>query len=392
MKVVVVGGGFGGVKAALLLAKSRHMKVTLISDRDHFLYYPSLYATATGHSSRQSIVSLHDIVRGSRVQLIIDRISGLDTHRRIVVGDAGQYEYDNVVFSLGVVTSYFGLKGLDTYSFGIKSAEQVAAFKKHVHDEMVADHHLDKNYIIVGAGPTGVELSAALAHYIAHIAHSHGIRHKRLHISLVEAAPRVLPRMSEYASRVVEKRLKRLGVHVMKNKRVESEDDDSIIISGVDIPSKTVVWTSGVSNHPFFATHSDLFTLSDNGRVVVDKHLRAHPHVYVIGDNAATTYTGLAQTALHDAQFVAKLLIAHSLKKSLPSYRAVRPPVVVPVGENWAIFEWGRWRTAGWFASILRRLADVVGYNDIFPIGLALTSLRAEYQHDDACEACSSAR
>ena len=195
MRIVVIGGGFGGIRAALDLAKQRDVDVTLISDREHFTYYPSLYAVATGGSSRQSFVPVDEILRGSRVTFIKDKITGYNPERRIVSGEIRDYSFDRAIFSLGVVTSYFGIKGLDTYSFGIKSSDEVARFKRHVHDEIVADHHLDKQYVIVGAGPTGVELSASMASYVSRIAEAHKVRHTKIRIKLVEAAPRVLNRL-----------------------------------------------------------------------------------------------------------------------------------------------------------------------------------------------------
>ena len=361
MKVVIVGGGFGGVKAALELSKDKSVDVTLVSDRDHFLFYPALYATATGRSRRESILPLSKVFENSDVKVVIDTVTGLDTHRRLVVGQSHQLPYDRVVFSLGVVTSYFGIEGLDKYSYSIKSASELNRFKKHLHDEL-ADQELDKNYIVVGAGPTGVELSAALAHYLKRIAENHNVRHQKIRLALVEAAPRVLPRMSERASELVERELARLGVAVQTNKKVESADDDSIIISGKDIPSRTVVWTSGVSNHPFFAEHSDIFKLAKNGRVEVDQHLKVDSHIYVIGDNAATQYTGLAQTAIHDAKFVARAIQAEAHHRSLPIYKAKKQPVVIPVGERWAIFEYGPLRLSGILGAFICRSANFVGY------------------------------
>jgi len=387
-KVIVVGGGFGGIKTALELCSTPGIEVTLISDKDHFIYYPALYATATGGSYLQSMAQLKDIVGPRDIHLIIDEVVGLDTIRKHVVGRHKHYEYDSVVFALGVVTTYFGIKGLDTYSYSIKSAHEVERFKQHLHDELTADHHMDKNYVVVGAGPTGVELSASLATYLDQIATEHNVKHSRIRLELVEAAPRVLPRMSERASELVAKRLKDIGVKVMTGQTVEAQDDDSIMVSGKDIPSHTVVWTSGVSNHPFFKEHADLFPLAKNGRVEVDEHLSVQKNIYVIGDNAATPYTGLAQTALHDALFVAKVIKANVARRELPRYHAVKPPVVVPVGAHWAIFEWGPLRLTGRLASWIRRAADFIGYNDILPLGQALGAWRAEWVHEESCPTC----
>lgn len=388
MNVVIVGGGFGGIKAALELSKDKKVSVTLVSDKDHFLFYPALYSTATGRSRKQSIIPLNKLFARSNVHVIQDTVTGIDTTRRFVIAKNHQIHYDRVVFSLGVVTSYFGISGLDTYSYSIKSAHEIERFKKHLHDEITSKKHLDKNYIIVGAGPTGVELSASLAGYLERIATAHHIKHSRIRLSLVEAAPRVLPRMSEQASALVEERLKDLGVTVMTNKKVESEDDDSIIISGKDIPSQTVVWTSGVSNHPFFAEHGDIFPIAKNGRVEVDKHLKVANRIYVIGDNANTPYTGLAQTAIYDGHYVAKAIKAEARKATLPVYKPKKNPVVIPVGENWAILEYGPLRVTGFLAAWIRKAADLIGYLDFFPVLKAVDLWESEGQRSEECSAC----
>ena len=388
MRVVIVGGGFGGVKAALELVKDKKVSVTLVTDKDHFLFYPALYSTATGRSWQQSVLPLSEIFKNDRIKVVRDSVVGLDTVRRFVVTTQGQVHYDRVIFALGVVTSYFGIAGLDTYSFSIKSATEIERFKKHLHDELTSEQRLDKNYIIVGAGPTGVELAASLTGYLRRIGKRHMVKNSRIRLSLVEAAPRVLPRMSERSSALITKQLKKVGVTVMTGKKVESEDDDSIIISGTDIPSKTVVWTSGVANHPFFAEHSDIFKLAPNGRVEVDSHLRVDKHIYVIGDNANTPYTGLAQTAIHDAHFVAKAIRADERNQPLPEYRPRKQPVVVPVGENWALFEYGPLRFSGWLGSLVLRAAHLMGYLDFFPATTAARIWLSSDEHDEACFVC----
>lgn len=389
MRIVVVGGGFGGVKTALELSEDKRFKVTLVTDKDHFLYYPALYGTATGGSHVESSSQLSDIFKGrDNVKIVIDRVTSIDPISKTVIGDGGNYHYDNAVLALGVVTTYFGIPGLAENSFGIKSLAEVAQLKDHLHNELAQDHHMDKNYIVIGAGPTGVELSAALARYLNEIAEAHKIKHGKIRISLVEAAPRVLPRMSEGASKKVEKRLKDLGVDVKTNKKVEAATADDITISGKEVPSHTLIWTSGVTNHPFFKENEHLFQFAPNGRVVVDDQMSAMSHVYVIGDNAATPYTGLAQTALHDALYVSDHLKRIAHKKPLKRYKAVKPPVVIPVGDNWAIVEWGPLTFGGPLGSLLRRAADIIGYHDVLPLGLALGAWRAQFVNEETCETC----
>jgi NADH dehydrogenase len=376
MQTIVVGGGFGGVKAALELSKNKKMQVTLISDRPDFQYYPALYSTATGGSHLQSWVPLGVIFAGrDNVRIIIDSLTNIDKESRTITMASGtKHEYHKLVLALGSVTTYFGIPGLDEYAYGIKSHDEIERLKQHLLREFSTAHAADSHFLIVGAGPTGVELASSLGTYLKKLKKEYKKPQARISISIIEAAPRVLPRMSEKASKMVEQRLKKLGVHVELNKKVESETADSLIVSGRPIKSHTVIWTSGVANNPFFKANESQFKLAPNGRVLVDKHMRADKHVYVIGDNAVTPFGGLAQTALHDAIYVAKQILGKSHKK----YKAKQPPVVVPIGENWAIFEYKKLRFGGWLGSLVRTAADFVGYSDILRFGQALGVWRAQ--------------
>jgi NADH dehydrogenase len=388
MNITIVGGGFGGVKAALELTKLKDITVTLISDKDFFQYYPALYGTATGYSHLQSWVPLSKVFRhNKKVTIIKDTITSIDPERKLLVGKSQSYNYHTCIFALGVITSYFGIKGLDEYSYSIKSEAEIKRFKQHIHNDMSKKHQLDKHYVIVGAGPTGVELAGAITTYIERLKKHYGIdKRRKIHIDLVEASPRVLSKMSESTSRKVEKRLKSLGVNIQTAKMVQSEDANDIIVSGKPIASTTVVWTSGVTNHPFFKEHEHYFKLAPNGRVLVDDQMQAYKNVYVIGDNAATPYTGLAQTALHDAIFLAKNFKRTQQGLSPLIYSAVMPPVVVPVGEGWAVFEWRKIHLSGWIASMIRKAADFMGYRDVLPLGQALGAWHAQKIIEDESE------
>jgi NADH dehydrogenase len=385
MKITIVGGGFGGVKTALELAKHPHNQVTLISDKPDFQYFPALYGTATGKSHLQAWVSLGTIFAGKlNVDVIIDTVVTVDPATKMLMSSNGNtYHYEHLVLALGSVTTYFGIEGLDQYSYGIKSEAEIYKLKHHLYQEMAEERTIDKHYVIIGGGPTGVELASALGSYIKSLSRHYNLRSHKVGVTLIEASPRLLPRMNPHTSEHVLKRLHKLGVKVQLNKKVESANDEGLMVSGRELETSTVIWTSGVANHPFFAANADHFELSKNRKVVVNDYMRTKDGIYVIGDNAFTPYSGLAQTALHDALFISNNFKRRQANKVLKKYKPVSPPVVVPVGENWAVFEWHWLRLRGWPASLLRRAADMIGYHDVLPLGQALGAWRAQTVVED---------
>jgi len=394
MNITIVGGGFGGVKAALELAKQPKNKITLITDKPDFQYYPALYSTATGGSHLQSWVPLGEIFAGlMNIQVKLDTIETIDRQQKTLTGLSGTvYSYSTLILALGSVTTYFGIEGLATYAYGIKSADEIMHLKQHLYAEFTENKRVDRTFVIVGAGPTGVELASALGSYLKRLAAQYGKPHHRMTISLIEAAPRVLPRMSETTSRKVMARLQKIGVVVEVNKKVESATVDTLMVSGKPIKTHTIIWTSGVANNPFFSRNAAEFKLAPNGRVLVDKHMQAGKDVYVIGDNAITPYGGLAQTALHDALYVAHDIKRRQAGKSRVAYKAVMPPSVVPVGEHWAAFEWHKIKLYGFVASLIRKAADFFGYHDVLPIGQALGVWHAQRVREDDYFASSNSQ
>jgi NADH dehydrogenase len=385
VNITIVGGGFGGIKTALELAKNPHFVITLITDKPDFQYYPALYSAATGHSHLESWVPLDEIFAGKKnIHVQLDTIEKINPTQRSVTGKSGKaYSYDKCILALGSVTTYFGIDGLDSYAYGIKSADEIQRLKRHLYSDIAEKHIVEKHYVVIGAGPTGVELAAALGSYIKRICQQYGVENRTIHIDLIEAAPRVLPKMSEKTSAVVARRLKKLGVSVQTGQAVQSATADAIMVNGKLIKSQTIIWTSGVANHPFYEANAEYFEFAKNGKIVVSDYMQTADGVYVIGDNAATPYTGLAQTALHDALYVAGHIRAIDQGGTPQKYKAVLPPVVVPVGDRWAVFEWHRLRMYGWLASIIRRAADFIGYSDMLPLGQALGVWRASMVMED---------
>lgn len=385
MHITIVGGGFGGVKTALELAKNGRNQITLITDREDFQYYPALYNTATGHSHLESWIPLGEIFAGkNNVTVSIDAIEKIDTTAKQLTGRSGTvYTYHTCVMALGSVTTYFGIDGLDTYAYGIKSADEIRRLKQHIYEDAADRGKLDSHYVIVGGGPTGVELAASLGTYLKRLARRYRVRNHGVHISLIEASPRLLPRSAEVTSHKVTKRLEKLGIHVETSKMVQSATADSLMVSGQPLKSSTVIWTSGVANNPFFEANKEHFQFAKNHRIIVDKHMMAAPDVYVIGDNAFMPHGGLALTAVRDAKFVAAHLERKAKHRRLKAYTQKPPATVVPVGGMWAAFEWRNVRLYGWVAGLIRRAADFVGYRDILPFWQALSKLQSGDQYED---------
>lgn len=377
MNIVVVGGGFGGVKAALELSRRHIGKITLISDEPYFLHHGTLYSTATGKDMSESVISLKEIFQNHHnVTVVKDVMKSLDTERRLVVGKNKQYHYDKVVIAIGSVTTFYGVKGMAQHSYGIKSLDDIRRFQDHIHQEVVRDK-LDKEYFVIGAGPTGVELAAALNEYLKYLISVHRLKNSRARVTIVEAMPRILPKSSKTAAKIVKKRLQKLGIRVMVNRTVEALDDKYIVIKGKKIPTTTAIWTSGVANNPFFNNHPDQFHLSSNGRVNVNPYLEASPNVFVIGDNNSVKYSGMAWPALKQATFVAKHLARVASGRPHAAFRPTSVPSGLPVGENWGYVEWFDIYLSGAAGYWTRRLMELYGYNQLLSFKKSVQIWRA---------------
>lgn len=387
-KILILGGGFGGIKTALELAGDTDLDITLLSNQAEFRYYPTLYHAATGGRMDASSIPLEEIFKGKSVKIEKGTVKRLNRGSRTVKTASGQeYPYDKLVVALGVVTNYFGIKGLKEYSYGIKSQAEAKQLRDHIHKMILDEGKPDQNYVVIGGGPTGVELAAALPAYIKHIMKMHGLRDKKLHIELVEAAPRLMPRMPREYSKAVAKRLRKLGVTLYLNQAVQAETVDSLVVGGHSIKSHTVAWTAGVTNHPFFDDNK--FAFGEHGKVKVDEYLQAEDDIYVIGDNADTPFSGMAQTALYDAKFV-----AHNLKRELgghrrKNYKPKKPIYITPVGPDWAAVLWNKTHIYGWFGWALRSAADFAGYKDYEPWWPASQHWMAEYEREETCPVCA---
>ena len=389
-KVLIVGGGFGGIKAAIELARNGHFNVTLLTEHDTFRYYPTLYRTATGGKRANSSIPLTEIFKNLRITIKQGVAVTLDRQaKQIITADKQTYHYDTLIIGLGVVTNYFSIPGLKEHAYGIKSNEDAIQLKNHLHHQLIDDKQPDLNYLIVGGGPTGIELAGALPAYLRQVMANHGITKNSVNVRLIEAAPRLLPRLPKSTSRSVRRRLRRLGVKLHLGKVVSGQTADALMVDGKPMRSHTVIWTAGVTNHPFFSENS--FILMNRGKVATDVYLQTEDNIFVIGDNANTPYSGLAQTAVRDGAFVAANLKRRAKGRDMRAYNPKAPISVIPAGKRWAAVNYRKFHLSGWFGWVLREAADWVAFNDLETWPAATMQWTTGLQTEETCTKCSNA-
>lgn len=168
------------------------------------------------------------------------------------------------------------------------------------------------------------------------------------------------------------------------------ETDNSLLAGDRSIPTQTVVWTAGVTNNPFFADNASQFMFNERKKVIVDGYLRVDERTFVIGDNAATPYSGLALTAIHNAKYVAHYLKCTVHDKTIAAYQPFQPITAVPVGPRWAVVQWGNRTIGGWLGGLIRLFADLIGYSDVMGFGLALKLWLKRYKYEEKCSVCKA--
>jgi NADH dehydrogenase FAD-containing subunit len=181
-----------------------------------------------------------------------------------------------------------------------------------------------------------------------------------------------------------------LGVTLYLGKAVQGETADELTVSGKPIRSHTVIWTAGQANNPFFSTENG-FVLSPRKKVVVDEFLRASHDVFVIGDNAETMYSGMAQTAVYDAEFIAHNFVKEAEGEPKLAYRPKKPIYVTPAGTRWAAVEWGKFHIYGWLGWFLREAGDFVAFTDIQPLPEATEQWAEGLKDQHLCKICGNA-
>jgi NADH dehydrogenase FAD-containing subunit len=371
-RVVVVGGGFGGLAAAKAL-RSTAAQVIVLDRTNHHLFQPLLYQVAISVLTPGQIASpIRGILRNQRnTTVIMGEVSGVDKDRRYVLVNSADREgvrlpYDYLVLATGASHSYFGHDEFAKFAPGLKSLpDAVAARNKILHAFEQAEAEEDPRrhrdlltFVLVGGGPTGVEMASAIATLVRSLLQSEfrRIDPTLARIVLVDRGKRPLAAFSEQLSEAAKRRLEKLGVEVRLGQGVDRIDEEGVIAAGERIASKTVIWTAGVAPSPagkWLGVETD-----HSGRVKIQKDLTVpgHPEIMVVGDTATLDQDGkplpgVAQVAIQQGRYAGKLIRSRITRSSPPApFRYFDKGNMAVVGKGFAVLQTGKVQFSGFLA------------------------------------------
>ncbi len=370
-----MGGGFAGVKLALELGRDEHFEVTLLSPHDQLEYHGALYRSATGRSPLEVVLPFREIFRGyPGVNLVNDYMVELRAASKEIKGQSGEtYGYDAVVLTIGYEKEYFNTLGASEHTESIYTIFDAIKLRNRLQAVFEKKQIKSANIVVVGAGPAGVEVAGDISKFAKIVADQLKIKVAQPLVTIVDRAPKVLPMMSEEVSKKALERLKSLGIKFIGNAAVDHCNTRHLCLANSRmLKADVIIWTAGNRASAFFEQHPDLFTLDPKKRVLVGEYMQANsPNIYVLGDAASTPYSGMAQTAINDAEQLAANFKRYVRGQTLVPYEPRIPIYVVPIGEQWAISQKGDKVLTGKAGWRVRREADFFVIRSFLPESLA---------------------
>ena len=394
-RVVIVGAGFGGLSAAKVLA-GKPFDITVIDQHNYHLFQPLLYQVATAGLSPADIASpIRGILaREQNVNVILGKVSAIDTERREVLADGRCVPYDTLILATGARHAYFGHGEWAASAPGLKTIDDATyirrrillAFEKAETETDPTERARLLNFVIVGGGPTGVEMAGAIAE-LANRALAKDFRSidpRAAHIILVEAAPRLLTSFDPPLSEAARTSLEQLGVEVRTGALVTALDDAGVSIGqgseATRIEARTVVWAAGVMASPAGQWLGAETDRAGRVKVAPDLSVPGLRDVFVIGDTAAlddangNPLPGVAPVAKQQGTYVAKLLLARQKGETLPPFRYRDYGSLATIGRKRAVIQMGRFRLKGFFAWLMWCVAHIyylIGFRNRFVVAIS---------------------
>ncbi|BAY11247.1 NAD(P)/FAD-dependent oxidoreductase [Calothrix sp. NIES-2098] len=383
-QVVIVGGGFGGLYAAKALAKAP-VNVTLIDKRNFHLFQPLLYQVATGTLSPADISSpLRSVLSKSKnTKVLLGSVNDIDPEAQTVQVEGEAIPYDTLIVATGAKHSYFGKDNWEEFAPGLKTVEDAIEMRRRIFTAFeAAEREKDPvkrrawlTFVIVGGGPTGVELAGAIAElaYQTLTEDFRNIDTSEARILLLEGMDRILPPFDPELSQAAEKSLKELGVIVQTKTLVTNIEDDIVTLKQGDglreIASKTILWAAGVKASPMGKVLAERtgVELDRAGRVIVESDLsiKGYDNIFVVGDLANFSHQdgkplpGVAPVAKQEGEYVAKLIEQRIQGNILPPFNYINRGSLAMIGQNLAVVDLGFIKLRGFFAWLFWLLVHI---------------------------------
>lgn len=378
IKVVIIGGGFGGLNVAKSLKKAK-LDILLIDKTNHHLFQPLLYEVATAALSPGEIATpLREILRRQEnTSVIMGEVIHIDpSQKQITISNGDKIRYDYLVISIGARHSYFGhnewerfAPGLKTINDALKIREEILiCFEKAERLDSITEAAKYLNFVIIGGGPTGVEMAGAIAE-IANktlFKNFRRIKPEKSNIYLIEALPHILPAYPQRLADKAKKALEKMGVQVLCGKKVTEINERGVQVDDLFIESKNVIWAAGNQVSPLLKTLG--VPLDRAGRVIIepDLSISGHPEVFVIGDASSLTgkegkpLPGTAPVAIQQGHYVAKLLKRQVPKEKRKPFAYFDKGSMATIGKAKAIAMIGKLQISGFSAWLMWALIHIL--------------------------------
>ena len=387
-RVVVIGGGFGGLNAAMGLAKG-DLQVTIIDRKNHHTFQPLLYQVALAALSPADIAApIRTALRGKKnVEVLIGTAVSFDLEQRLVRLEEGDVvPYDYLVVATGATHSYFGHDEWAPLAPGLKTVEDATEIRRRIllafelaeRESVLQNRQFSHNFVIIGAGPTGVELAGAISEIARHVLSTdfHAIDPRKAKVILLEGGPRVLPSYTEDLSASAQRQLEQLGVEVRTNTRVTNVQPGAVYAGNEKIEAVVTLWAAGVKGSPLGAM---LGAQTDrSGRVTVNDRLNieGHPEIFVIGDLAhfeqnGAPVPGVAPVAIQMGQYVAKEIRRRTSNEPSKPFSYWDKGSMATIGRSKGIAQIGKIHLSGllaWAAWLSIHLIYLIGYRNRFSV------------------------
>ena len=390
-RVVIVGGGFGGLSAAKGLAHAP-FAITLIDRNNHHLFQPLLYQVATAALSPADIAApIRGILGKQRnVRIMLAEVSGIDTGRKEVIADGRRVGYDYLVLATGARHAYFGHDDWAIFAPGLKTIDDATyvrrrillAFERAENETDAEERRRLTTFVVVGGGPTGVEMAGAIAELAKRALASdfRSINPLCASIVLVEAAQRVLTPFDPLLSDKARLSLKQLGVEVRLGVSVTDCSCEGVRLDDKFIPTRTIIWAAGVMASPAGRWLGAEIDRAGRVKVRADLSVPGHPEIFVIGDTAAVArpngvmLPGIAPVAKQQGHYVARVLAARHQGRTAAAFRYRDFGSLATIGRSRAVAQFGKLRLSGlpaWVAWSVAHVYFLIGFRSRFAVALS---------------------